>query len=57
MKKQTMWAVDLPNPYNISGPWINIDYFANRKTAIKYVCDNMGLNKNKASVFVSKVAE
>ena len=30
------FLIDLPNPYDLEGPWMNIDSFPNREEAVSF---------------------
>ena len=36
------WAVDLPNPHDIEGAWVTVDYFDSESEAIKFVAEYFG---------------
>ncbi len=37
--------VDLPNPYDLEGAWINIDNFPSREEALTFAQDTLGADE------------
>lgn len=49
------FAVDLPNPQDIDGEWVNVEYFDTRQEAIDFCKEHFGADDNGCICLVSKL--
>ena len=57
MPNNFTFAVDLPNPYDLEGAWINVDYFDTREEAIAYAKKIFGADAQGRIGVVSELPE
>ena len=52
---RVQWLVDLPNPHQLDGEWVEVAAFDKRKDAINFVVDSIGLPRKAAKYFILRV--
>jgi hypothetical protein len=51
------YAIDLPNPFDLDGPLLNIDYFETKKEALKYAKDLFNADSKGRINIISKLPQ
>lgn len=51
------WIVDLPDPYNPGGAWVNVGEFTTVFDAQDYLLKNWGINSALANYFITYICQ
>lgn len=52
---RVQWSVDLPNPHQIDGEWVELRVFDRRKDAVAFIVEEIGLPRKAAKYFISRI--
>lgn len=52
---RVQWCVDLPNPNQLDGEWVELEVFDRRKDAVNFIVKKIGLPRKAAKYFIARV--
>lgn len=51
------WAVDVPDFFDLEGPWIALEYFKSKEEALKYAKEFLGADDEGKISLISEVED